>query len=231
MAIEPLHPAGHAEAALRLRQRLGSADSGLGGAVSSVAAAADPYAQMRANPLQSVESVKPGDPGASVRPDVSPNTQAAKRSSSTPVVNADSHVRQSTVGDRAHNPGTATVEEFENGVDRKQRLEGALDIRQASGGRRSALSIAEQRPDLAPVAIATTTYRDVGVPAAVRAVQAVSASHGNRAYGQEAAASTYRRVAKGVDNSSILGGSPNLESPEEFDTLAGVAIPRVGVLK
>ena len=50
-------------------------------------------------------------------------------------------------------------------------------------------------------------------------------------YGQDGAAAKYRRVARGGSETSILQGSPSLDLDDDFDTVAGVAIPRVGVLK
>ena len=199
---------------------------------AAVAAASDPYAQMRANPLQTVESIQPSDPGASVRPEISATVQKAQQSSQLPEFNADDHVRQPTVTDQSVDIGQATIEQFENNVERKQRLEGALDIRQATSGRLGAMHMAEQRPDLAPVAMAMAAYQPpaAGNPA-LRRVEAVQAGQANRPYGQEDAAARYKRVARGSSNSSILEGAPNLEVDDDFDTVAGVMIPRVGILK
>ena len=229
VSIDPLNPVGHVGAAQRLSRRMSSSGAD---AASSVAAASDPYAQMRANPLQTVESIQPSDPGASVRPELSENVFRAKQSSQVLAVTPDDHVKQPTVTDRSMDLGQATVEQFEKNVVRKQRLEGALDIRQATSGRLSAMHMAEQRPDMAPVAMAMAAYQP---PAAanpgLRRVEAVQASQANRPYGQENAAAKYKRVAKGVSQSSILEGSPNLDVDEDFDTVAGVMIPRVGILK
>ena len=123
------------------------------------------------------------------------------------------------------------MEEFEKSVVRKQRLEGALDIRQATSGRLGAMHMAEQRPDMAPVAMAMAAYQPPMVNPGLRRVEAVQAGQSNRPYGQESAAAKYKRVAKGASNSSILEGAPNLEVEDDFDTVAGVMIPRVGILK
>ena len=230
MSIDPINPSSHFDAAQRLSRR--SAGGGeLGGSDSSVVAAMDPYAQMRANPLTDVESVKPGDPGASTREDFSPAVERGKQSSSVQVVKADDHVRQNTATNRSDSLGQATIEQFENNVVRKQRLESAMDIRQATSGRLGALHLAEQRPDVAPVAVAMSSYQAAAAGPAARRVEAIQAGNSGRPYGQEAAASKYRRAAKGADSSSILDGSPSLEADEGFDTVAGVAIPRVGILK
>ena len=113
---------------------------------------------------------------------------------------------------------------------RKQRLEGALDIRQATSGRLGAMHMAEQRPDMAPVAMAMAAYQPPQANPGIRRVEAVQAGKANRPYGQENAAAKYRRVAKGPRD-SILEGSPNLDVDDDFDTVAGVMIPRVGILK
>ena len=229
VSIDPLNPVGHMGAAQRLSRRMSS--SGADGA-SSVGAGADPYAQMRANPLQTAESIQPSDPGASVRPDVSESVARAKQSSQVLEVTPDDHVQQPTVTDRSMDVGQATVEQFEKNVVRKQRLEGALDIRQATSGRLGAMHMAEQRPDMAPVAMAMAAYQP---PAAanpgLRRVEAVQAGQPNRPYGQENAAAKYKRVAKGPSQGSILEGAPNLDVDDDFDTVAGVMIPRVGILK
>lgn len=232
MSIDPINPSSHFDAAQRLSRRVGSGDGDLGGAASSVAATMDPYAQARSNPLTNIESVKPGDPGASARGDISPGVERAKQSSSSLNIKADDHVRQNTATHRADDIGQATIEQFENNVVRKQRLESAMDIRQATSGRLSALHLAEQRPDVAPVAVAMGAYQASGAAGpAARRVEAIQASNSGRPYGQEAAASKYRRAAKGADSSSILAGSPSLDADDEFDTVAGVTIPRVGILK
>lgn len=232
MSIDPINPTSHFDAAQRLSRRVSSGDGELGGAASSVVATRDPYAQMRATPLTGAESVKPGDPGASVRGAISPAVERGKQSASMQLAKADGHVRQGTATDRAENIGQATIEQFENNVVRKQRLEGALDIRQATSGRLDALHLAEQHPDAAPVSLALASYQAVGAAGPVaRRVEAVQASNSGRSYGQGAAAAKYRRAAKGPDTSSILAGSPSLDAGDEFDTVAGVTIPRVGILK
>ena len=228
VSIDPLHPAGHIGAAQRLSRRMSSSGAD---AASSVAAAADPYAQMRANPLQTVESIQPSDPSASVRPEVSAAVERAQQSSAVRSASPDEHVRQPTATDRSQDIGQATVEQFQSNVARKQRLEGALDIRQATSGRLGAMHMAEQRPDLAPVAVAMAAYQPAAMNPGIRRVEAVQAGQSNRPYGQENVAAKYKRVAKGGSDSSILQGSPNLEVDEDFDTVAGVAIPRVGILK
>ena len=215
-------------AAQRLSRRMSSSGED---AASSVAAASDPYAQMRANPLQTVESIQPSDPGASVQPELSSAVERAKQSSQIIEIKADDHVQQPTATDRALDLGQATVEQFEKNVTRKQRLEGALDIRQASSGRLAAMNMAEQRPDLAPVAVAMAAYQPAQMSPGVRRVEAVQAGQANRSYGQQDAAAKYKRVARGESNSSILEGSPNLEVDDDFDSVAGVMIPRVGILK
>ena len=215
-------------AAQRLSRRMISSGEE---ATSSLAAASDPYAQMRANPLQAVESIQPSDPGASVRPELSAGVARAKQSSQIPEIRADDHVQQPTVSDRSLNLGQATVEQFEKNVVRKQRLEGALDIRQATSGRLGAMHVAEQRPDLAPVAMAMAAYHPAQMAPSIRRVEAVQAGQANRAFGQQDAAAKYKRVAKGDSHSSILEGSPNLEVDDDFDSVAGVMIPRVGILK
>ena len=227
VSIDPLNPVSHTSAAQRLSQRMSSS----GADAASVAASMDPYAQMRANPLQTVESIQPSDPSASVRPEISAAVEKAKQSSQIIEVSPDDHVSQPTVTDRSQDIGQATVEEFENSVVRKQRLEGALDIRQATSGRLSAMHMAEQRPDLAPVAMAMAAYQPPQANPGIRRVEAAQASNANRPYGQDGAAAKYRRVARGGSETSILQGSPSLDLDDDFDTVAGVAIPRVGVLK
>jgi hypothetical protein len=233
VSIDPINPTSHFDAAQRLSRRVSSGEGELGGAVSSVVAARDPYAQMRATPLTGAESVKPGDPGASVRGEISPSVERGKQSASMQLAKADGHVRQGTATDRAENIGQATIEQFENNVVRKQRLEGALDIRQATSGRLGALHLAEQRPDAASVSLVLAGSQAAAAAAgpATRRVEAVQASNSGRSYGQGAAAAKYRRAAKGPNTSSILAGSPSLDAKDDFDTVAGVTIPRVGILK
>lgn len=231
MTIDPLNPVTHFDAAQRLSKRMGAGEGDVAGPVSSVVAAADPYVQMRANPLLTKESIEPGDPGASVRADFSPAVERAKKSAAMRLERADAHVGQPTVSDRSQSLGQATVEQFENNVQRKQRLESAMDIRQATSGRLGALHLAEQRPDAAPVAVAMASYKASPAGPEARRVEAVSAGATTRSYGHEAAASKYKRVSKNGDSSSILAGAPNLEAVDEFDSVAGVAIPRVGILK
>ena len=229
VSIDPLNPVGHLGAAQRLSRGMSSSGAD---AASSVAAASDPYAQMRANPLKTVESIQPSDPAASVRPEFAERLEQTQQKSQIPEVSPDDHVQQPTVTDRSLNIGQASVEEFEKDVVRKQRLEGALDIRQATSGRLGAMYMAEQRPDMAPVAMAMAAYQPpVAANAGLRRVEAVQAGQSNRPYGQENATAKYKRVAKGPSNSSILEGAPNLEVDDDFDTVAGVMIPRVGLLK
>ena len=104
---------------------------------------------------------------------------------------------------------------------------------QATSGRLGAMYMAEQRPDVAPVAMAMAAYQPPGAAnPGLRRVEAVQAGQSNRPYGQESATEKYKRVAKGPSNSSILEGAPNLEvDDDDFDTVAGVMIPRVGLLK
>ncbi len=107
-----------------------------------------------------------------------------------------------------------------------------MDIRHATSGRLGALHLAEQRPDVATVALAMASYQSsTPVGPAARRVEAIQASNAGRPFGQEAAASRYRQAAKGPNTSSILAGSPSLDADDGFDTVAGVMIPRVGILK
>ena len=77
-------------AAQRLSRRMSSSGAD---ASSSVAAASDPYAQMRANPLKTVESIQPGDPGASVQPEVGERLQQAQQSGQMREMSPDDHVQ------------------------------------------------------------------------------------------------------------------------------------------
>ena len=226
VSIDPLNPVSHTSAAQRLSQRMSSS----GADAASVAGSMDPYAQMRANPLQTVESIQPSDPSASVRPEISAAVEKAKQSSQIIEVSPDDHVSQPTVTDRSQDIGQATVEEFENSVVRKQRLEGA-GYPPSHEWTLSAMHMAEQRPDLAPVAVAMAAYQPPQANPGIRRVEAAQASNANRPYGQDGAAAKYRRVARGGSETSILQGSPSLDLDDDFDTVAGVAIPRVGVLK